>query len=92
MQPTICQKDGRRLEAPPPNVLDLSTGVAKWRCSQEGGGLTAASLAAAGKGRLANEAAQPWHRATAKGRTTLARWLGSASSDWPVGDTVFEVS
>ena len=91
VQPTICQKDGRRREATPPNVLDLATGVAKWRCGQDSGGLEVASLAAAGKGRLANDAKKPWHRAKAKERTQ-AKWLGSASDECPVGDTLFEVS
>ena len=91
VQPTICQKDGRRREAMPPNVLDLATGVAKWRCGQESGGLEVASLAAVGTGRLANDAKKPWHRAKAEERTQ-AKWLGSASDEWPVGDTLFEVS
>ena len=35
VQPTICQQDGR-LAAPPPDAVDLGTGVAQWRCGPDG--------------------------------------------------------
>jgi len=36
VQPTICQQDGRRLAAPPPDAIDLGTGVAQWRSGPDG--------------------------------------------------------
>ena len=65
---------------PPGSTTDLSTGVGDWQLTKTHGGFKA--------GRAPTTAGHAlWHKAQAP-----ARWLGSAASDWPPGDTSFEIS
>ena len=60
--------------------VDLSTGVADWRLPKQHGKYPVGKAPTTGPHSLWTKPSHP------------AKWLGSSSSDWPPGDTSFEVS
>ena len=60
--------------------VDLSTGVADWRLTKQHGKYPVGKAPTTGPHSLWTKPSHP------------AKWLGSSSSDWPPGDTSFEVS